>query len=69
MRYFGDQEMLSVVCEMEKAYNAGVERDGVTKRPEICEIEGRLRARMPETARQIGQYIRKHPKEFAELKS
>jgi len=67
MRYFGDQEMLSVVCEMEKAYNVRVEKDGVTERPEIYEIEGRLMTRMPETARQIGRYIRKHPEEFVQL--
>jgi hypothetical protein len=59
MQYFGDDAMLSLLSEIEKAYTSGN-----TGRNSINAIDRKLQVRLPESIKLICSYIRSNPGEF-----
>lgn len=64
MRYFGDNQMLSLLQEMEEAYHSGKTGSNM-----INSIDRKLHEIMPESIKVVCSYIRNNPGEFVRFGS
>jgi len=69
LKYFGDNNMSQILEEMEEAYKLAVSKqDGEQELyVTINQLDARFREAVPETVKQVGQYIRNHPEDFARI--